>query len=121
MPPLSYCCELLHNLRNCCVLLVEVNFITNRRSIVSHSRHQHFISKNIFQEVGDFYMYFLFLDELRKFTIRDFSKQTHLGYTLITLFLSYTLLSIHTSPICFCAGCTSSGHWLKKQCQSVDR
>ena len=32
------------------------------------------------------YMYFFFLDELRKFTISDFPKQTHLGYTLITLF-----------------------------------
>ena len=32
------------------------------------------------------YMYFFFLDELRKFTISDFPKQMHLGYTLITLF-----------------------------------
>ena len=54
-----------------------------------------------------------FLDELRKFTISDYPKQTHFGYTLITLFFSYTLLLIHTSPKCFCAGCTSSGHWLK--------
>ena len=37
------------------------------------------------------YMYFFFLDELRKFTISDFPKQTHLGYTFITLFFSYTL------------------------------
>ena len=59
------------------------------------------------------YMYFFFLDELGKFTISDFPKQMHLGYTLITLFFSYTLQSIHTSPKCFCAGCTSSGHWLK--------
>ena len=29
---------------------------------------------------------FFFLDELRKFTISDLPKQTHLGYTLITLF-----------------------------------
>ena len=32
-----------------------------------------------------------FLDELREFTISDFPKQTHLGYTLITLFFPYTL------------------------------
>ena len=38
-----------------------------------------------------YYMYFFFFDELRKFTISDFPKQTHLGYTLITLFFSYTL------------------------------
>ena len=31
-------------------------------------------------------MYFFFLDELRKFTINDFPKQTHLGYTLISFF-----------------------------------
>ena len=31
-------------------------------------------------------MYLFFLDELRKFIISDFPKQTHLGYTLITLF-----------------------------------
>ena len=37
------------------------------------------------------YMYFFFLDELIKFTISDFPKQTHLGYTLITLFFSYAL------------------------------
>ena len=37
------------------------------------------------------YMYFFFLDELRKFTISDFPKQTHLGYILMTLFFSYTL------------------------------
>ena len=64
--------------------------------------------------VNGHYMYFFFLDELRNFTISDFPKQTHdLVYTLITLFFSYTLKSIHTSPKCFCAGCTSSGHWLK--------
>ena len=34
---------------------------------------------------------FFFLDGLRKFTISDFPMQTHLGYTLITLFFSYTL------------------------------
>ena len=32
-----------------------------------------------------------FLDELRKFTMSDLPKQAHLGYTLITLFFSYTL------------------------------
>ena len=43
--------------------------------------------------IGIHYMYFFFLDELRKFTIciSDFPKQIHLGYTLITLFFSYTL------------------------------
>ena len=49
------------------------------------------------------YMYFFFFNELRKFTISDFPQQTHLGYTLIKLFFPYF----------FCAGCTSSGHWLK--------
>ena len=56
-------------------------------------------------------MYFFFLDALRKFTISDFPKHTHLRYTLINLIFSYT--SIHTSPKYFCASCTSSGCWLK--------
>ena len=47
----------------------------------------------LFDAVGkrSCYMYFCFLNKLRKFTISDFPKQTHLGYTLITLFFSYIL------------------------------
>ena len=29
--------------------------------------------------MGETYMYFFFFDKLRKFTISDFPKQTHLG------------------------------------------
>ena len=42
-------------------------------------------------QVRIIYMFFFFLDELRKFTISDFPKQMHLEYILITLFFSYTL------------------------------
>ena len=37
------------------------------------------------------YMYSFFSDELRKFTIRDFPKQTHFGPILITLLFFFTL------------------------------
>ena len=36
------------------------------------------------------HMYFFFLEELRKFTIIDFPKQTHFGRILINLFFFFT-------------------------------
>ena len=36
-----------------------------------------------------------FLDELRKFTISDFPKQTHFGHILITLFFFHPLIDPH--------------------------
>ena len=41
--------------------------------------------------------YFFFLDEFRKFTISDFPKQMHLGYTLTPYFFptSYNQSTLH--------------------------
>ena len=48
------------------------------------------------------YMYFFFLDELRKFTISDFPKQMHLGYILITLFFFlHPLIDPHFAKMFF--------------------
>ena len=44
---------------------------------------------------------FFFSDELRKFTISDFPKQTNFGHILITLFFFFTILSIHTLTLFF--------------------
>ena len=47
---------------------------------------------------------FFFSEELRKFTISDFPKQTHLGYTLITLFFPYNqpLIDPHFTKMFLC-------------------
>ena len=54
-----------------------------------------------------------FLEELRKFTISNFPKQTHLGVHIdhFIVFL-HPLIDPHFTKM-FCTGCTSSDHWLK--------
>ena len=59
-------------------------------------------------------MHFFLLDEFRKFNISDFPKQTHLGYTLITLFFPTppsNQSTLHQNVFVLA----------EKQCQSVDR
>ena len=45
------------------------------------------------------YMYFFFLDELRKFTISDFPKQQHLGYFI---FFLHPLIDPHFTKMFLC-------------------
>ena len=64
-----------------------------------------------FEKLGIFFtklnvckLYVLFfLDKLRKFTISDFPKQTHLGYALITLFFFlHPLIDPHFTKMFLC-------------------
>ena len=45
------------------------------------------VEKDVLQVcIGGLYVIFFFSDELRKFSISDFPKQTHFGHILITIF-----------------------------------
>ena len=50
--------------------------------VVQENLHSTVLYLKIYS-VMQMYVWIFFLDELRNFTISDFPKQTHLGYTLI--------------------------------------
>ena len=61
---------------------------------------------------------FFFLDELRKFTISDFPKQTHLGFTFFPT--SSNSSTLHQNVFVL-AALAQAIALAEKQCQSVDR
>ena len=74
----------------------ELTGISNSKNEMPACATQESVSKIInSQKLAQvLYMYFLFLAELRKFTISDFPKQTHFGHILIILFFFFNLYLI---------------------------